>query len=196
MKEKMRLTTGEMSDGQEQEYEHEEVRKRDVFDRALELGHAVGQKREEDLRAVERRDRNEVEEREHYVDDHDDGRDADECGSERSERAAEPDAEAKNDGKEDVDHDAGARHEERPPSAIPEIALIIWNGLGPADDEARIEEHEKEREDDGANPVNVLEGVQGQAAGIAGGRIALGIRGEAVSHLMDDDGHDEHHYIE
>ena len=42
----------------------------------------------------------------------------------------------------------------------------------------------------------MFEWVDGQTAGVAGSRVALGIGGKAVSHLVDHDGHDEHHYIE
>src|SRR3989344_7716000 len=122
----------------------------------------------EDLGAVEGRDGEQVEDGEGAI-DRDDGE------KERVEirQDTETDGEAKNNSKREIGEGPRRRNDSLPPDAHPlKVIWIVRHGLRPAQEEARIEDDSKKREDDRAHGSNVGDRAGGKTHGIAGRRVA------------------------
>src|SRR3989344_5979085 len=67
-----------------------------------------------------------------------------------------------------------------------EVVGIVWHRLCPAEEESARREYRDDGEDYRAEKIDVRDRVQGQSAGVAGGRVAQFVGGVAMRHLVDD----------
>ena len=92
-------------------------------------------------------------------------------------------------GREQVAGGAGEGDEDVVTAVVFEVAAGDGGGFGPADEEASVDQRD-EREEDGAYRIQVLEGVEGDAAEHHGGGIAEAHGGPGVGALMHAEGED------
>ena len=93
-------------------------------------------------------------------------------------------------GHEEVAGGAGEGDEDVVALVVLEVARGDGGGLGPADERPVVDEREQ-RHEDGADGIEMLEGVEGDAAEHVGGGIAEAPGGVGVGALMDAEGEDE-----
>ena len=169
----------------------------------------------EDAAAVERRKRDEVEDEEQQVDE--DDKVKEECDGKESRKAfggdagdlfcdgdrggnggvsgredvLDDDEQDKCDGgREQVAGGTGEGDEDVVAFVVFEVAGRDGRGLCPADEEASVDQRD-EREEDGAEWIEMLEGIECDAAEHHGGGVAKAHSGPGVSTLMDAESEDE-----
>ena len=86
-------------------------------------------------------------------------------------------------GREQIACGAGESDEDIVAAIVFEVAAGDRGGFGPADEEAAIDERD-ERKEDGADGVEVFDGIEGDAAEHTGGGIAEAPCGPGVGALM------------
>ena len=160
--------------------------------------------RKQDLGAVQGRQWDEVEDGQDDIDVHDgrhDREDRHPCGGRGSvgyihEHQAQDSAEDER--QEQVRSRTGERDQEFALALVLQIIGIVRHRLGPAEREVR-EQKCGERHQDGAEGIDMLQGIQGQTAGQACGRVAQAVSHESVRDFMEDDREyedDERQYCE
>ena len=118
-----------------------------------------GQKREKDLRAVERRERHEVKKREEEVKEHNQAGNKIKRLIGETKIHRQPYSHAKNHGNGKIGKNSGGGHGDSPPPAVRKVVRIIGYGLGPADNKARFRENQNKGENNGAEHIEVPERI-------------------------------------
>src|SRR5205823_5389034 len=181
----------------------------------VDLGGPVREEVAENVAAVERRERNEVEDEEQQVDEddqvekerdgkergeafggdagnvHGDGHGGGDGGVSGGEDVFDENEQDEGDGgREQIAGRAGEGDEDVVAAVVFEVAAGDGRGFGPADEEAAIHKRD-EREEDRAEGVEVSDGVEGDAAEHFGGGIAEAPCGPGVGALVHAEGEDE-----
>ena len=166
-----------------------------TLEKSPETEHFLREKGEEELRAVQRRDGHEVKDRQNEVDEDDDGRNLDESRAGPPGRGPKAKQKPENQSERDVGKRAGPGHYRLRPVAGAQIVGIVRHGLGPADDKA-AQKIWNGRHQYRADKVQVFDGIEGQSPLVTGRLVAQKAGCVAVGNLVNDDGHDEHGYLE
>ena len=148
------------------------------------------------MRAVERRDRHEVEDDQHEVDghpvDHHDLQDAHGLPGGRgdaADEAEERDTDREDHGEGQVARDPRQRHDDVAPAIVPVIARVHGHRLGAAEHDLPVGgEPHHEGHQDGEERVDVLDRVPGETTQVARGGVTLLERCVSVRVLVRDDG--------
>ena len=98
-------------------------------------------------------------------------------------------------GREQVAGGAGEGDEDVVAAVVFEVAAGDRSGFGPADEEASVDQRD-ERNEDGADRVEVLEGIEGDTAEHPGGGIAEPVGGPGVGALVNAEGEDQNYDFE
>ena len=184
-------------------------------DAVVHLQDVVGEEVAQNAAAVERRDRDEVEDEEHQIDEDDvveeegDGKelrqvlggDAGVVGGEGhggddgdlavGDGVLEDEQQDQGDGGRDqVAGRAGEGDEDVVAAVVLEVTGRDGSGFGPAEEHSAVDEAD-EREEHGAKGVEVLERIEGDSAEHLGGRVAKTPGGPCVGALMHAEGQDE-----
>ena len=180
----------------------------------VELGCFVGQKVAEDVAAIERGERNQVEDEEQQVDEDDEvekERDGEECrkafGGDAGNMLGDGDGgddgdvsgwkqmldddqqDERDGGGEQVAGWTGEGDEDVVAAVVLEVATGDGCGLGPTDEEASVDQRD-ERKEHRADGIEVLQWVEGDATEHHGGGIAKAHGGPGVGALMHAEGED------
>ena len=99
------------------------------------------------------------------------------------------------DRREEVADGAGESDEDVVAHVVLEVASGDGRGLGPAEEGTTVDQCD-DREEDGSEKVEVLQGVEGDATECQGGGIAEAIGGPGVGALMDAEGEHQDHDLE
>ena len=90
----------------------------------------------------------------------------------------------------DIDGGTGGGDQDHVAARIAQGMEVHRHGLGVAEDEGHPQQQEQARQQDGAESVDVLQGIESDAAELAGRRIAAAPGHEPMRRLMQGDGQD------
>ena len=118
----------------------------------------------------------------------------DPSGSLRRQVGNEMEEEGRDRGEHDVDARSGERHQHHVAARMAQGIEIDRHRLGIAEHHGRAHQQEQRRHQDGAEQVDVLQRIEGDAAQAIGGVVAQAVGDEAVRGLVQRDGdHDRQH---
>src|SRR3984885_3473268 len=101
----------------------------------------------------------------------------------------------RNSRRQQVADGAGKRDEDVVAHVVLEIARGDRGGFGPAKEHAAVDQSD-DRKDDGAEGVEVFEGIEGDAAEHASCGVAEAVGSPGVGALVNAEGENEDHYLE
>jgi hypothetical protein len=211
---------GDEESGDEAAADEEENDEAEHSHAVVDLSGFVGQEVAKDVAAVERGERDKVEDEEQQVDEDDevekerdgeergkafcgdsrhvlrDGDSCDDAGIAGGQDVFDDNQENESDaGREQVAGGAGEGDEDVIAAVVLEVASGDGSGLRPADEEAAVDQRD-EREEDGADGVEVLDWVEGDTAKHHRGGVAEAHGGPGVRALVHAEGEDQNNYFE
>ena len=98
-------------------------------------------------------------------------------------------------GREQVAGGAGEGDEDVVAAVVFEVAAGDWGWLGPADEEAAVDQRD-ERKEDRADRVEMFDGIEGDATEHTGGGVAEARGGPGVGAFVHAEGEDQNHDLE